>query len=174
VNSSTKSLSQLSISQDERRISRREEDDDDEISKKVKYSTYARILSSSSNTDSNDNNNHINNRYELRNEDNSCTLYELSKYLRMPRRLLMHSLQLQLNCTRRLKWKKKERHFLFKRLQLFDRQFYLDQIRYLYKFYFEQGFKYQTWSVSFLKTFCVCIYYIHFIFFLFLRMIFSK
>ncbi len=114
-------------------------------------------------TDNNDNSN--NKRNELRNEHNNCTLYELSKYLRMPRRLLVHSLQLQLNCNQRLKWKKKERRFLFKRLQLLDRQFYLDQIRHLYQFYFEKGLKYQTWPVScFRVILCMHIHIILIIF----------
>ena len=93
-----------------------------------------------------DGNNH--NRNELRNEDNNFTLYKLSKYLRMPRKLLVHSLQLHFNYYG-LKRKKKERCFLLTRLKLFDRQFYLDQIRHLYQFYFDQGLKHQIWLVSF-------------------------
>ncbi len=53
-------------------------------------------------------------------------------------------------CTNhRLKWKKKEQRFILSRLELFDRQFCLDQIRDLYQIYFDQGLKYQIWSVCF-------------------------
>ena len=142
VNSSTKSLSQLSISRQEQRTAGGEKEE----VKKLKNSMREKMSSSFSN---NDNDNNTNDRSELRNEDNNCTLYELPKYLRMPRKLLVHSLRLELNSNRRLKWNKQERRFLFTRLQLFDRQFYLDQIRYLYQFYFDQGLKYQTWPVSF-------------------------
>ena len=68
----------------------------------------------------------------------------------------MHSLQLQL-CGHRLKWTKKERRFLFERLQLLDRQFYLQQIRCLYQLYFEQGAKYHTWLVSCESMKCFCL-----------------
>ena len=156
VDSSTKSLSQLFISQEKQRTGNEEEEEEEEeeVKRMKKNSSYESMSYSFSNNDNDGNNNYYYyNRNELRNEDNNCTLYELSKYLRMPRRLLLHSLQLQLNscCNSRLKrrWKKKERCFLLKRLELFDRQFYLDQIRYLYQFYFEQGLKYQIWPVSF-------------------------
>jgi hypothetical protein len=87
------------------------------------------------------------------NQDN-CTLYKASKYLKMPRKLLFHSLNLQLNY--RLK-KRKERRFILSRLELFDQQFCLDQIRYLYQIYFDQGLQYQMWPVSFLIILCMYI-----------------
>jgi hypothetical protein len=93
------------------------------------------------------------------NQDDSCTLYKSSKYLRMPRKLLLHSLHFQLN-NHRLKWKKKEQRFILSRLELFDQQFCLDQIRDLYQFYFDQGLKYQIWPVSFKIILCIDIYYI--------------
>jgi hypothetical protein len=76
----------------------------------------------------------------------------------MPRKLLLHSLHFQLNNHRGLKWKKKEQRFILSRLELFDRQFYLDQIRDLYQFYFDQGLKYQIWPVSFSVILCA---YVH-------------
>jgi hypothetical protein len=108
----------------------------------MKNSTRETMPSSSFSNSDNDNSNQLN-------QDDSCTLYESSKYLRMPRKLLLHSLHFQLNNHRGLKWKKKERRFILSRLELFDRQFCLDQIRDLYQFYFDQGLKYQIWPVSF-------------------------
>jgi hypothetical protein len=107
----------------------------------MKNSTRETMSSPSLSNNDNDNSNQLN-------QDDSCTLYESSKYLRMPRKLLLHSLHFQLN-NHRLKWKKKERRFILSRLELFDRQFCLDQIRDLYQFYFDQGLKYQIWPVSF-------------------------
>ena len=63
----------------------------------------------------------------------------------MPRKLLLHSLRLQLNSTLK---KKKEQHFILLRLEIFDRQFCLDQMRYLYQTYFDLGFQHQIWPVS--------------------------
>ena len=117
LNSSIKSLSQLSISQ--------------ETAKKMKNSTSERMVSDD-------------------NHSNECSqdkdnLYKLSKYLKMPRKLLLHSLRLHL--SDRLK-KKKEKHFILSRLRIVDQQFCLNQIRYLYQTYFDQGAKYQMWPVS--------------------------
>ncbi len=53
----------------------------------------------------------------------------------MPQKLLFYSLYLQLNY--RLK-KKKQQHCILSQFELFDQQFCLDQIHYLY----------QMWSVS--------------------------
>ena len=144
-----RSLSQLSLSQEQRAATARNAEDEGkkEKSERMKNFTHKRMhlsLFSDSDTEGDSDKNNGN---ELRNQDNNCTLYKLSKYLRMPRRLLLHSLQLQFGCNR-LKWKKKERRFLFERLQLLDRQFYLQQIRFLYQFYFDQGSKYQIWPVS--------------------------
>ena len=144
LGSSTRSLSQLSLSPQKQAVAAAEEEEE---VKRMKHSMRRKEqVSSFFNSDSvrdDDTSNHK----ELRDADNNCTLYKLSKYLRMPRSLLMQSLQLQLH-GRRLKWKKKERRFLFERLQLLDRQFYLHEIRCLYQFYFDQGAKYQTWLVS--------------------------
>ena len=117
LNSSIKSLSQLSISQ--------------EAAKKMKNSTSENMI-----TDDN----HTN---ECSQEKDN--LYKISKYLKMPRKLLLHSLRLHLN--NRLK-KKKEQHFILARLHIVDQQFCLNQIRYLYQTYFDQGAKYQMWPVS--------------------------
>jgi hypothetical protein len=73
-------------------------------------------------------------------------LNKFSKYLKMPRRLLINSLHLQLNYPLK---KKKEQNFILSRLRLFDEQFCLDQIRYLYQVYFDLGSKSYIWPVSF-------------------------
>jgi hypothetical protein len=71
----------------------------------------------------------------------------MQRLLRTPRKLFLYSLHFQLIYP--LKWKKKEQRFILSRLELFDQQFCLDQIRYLYQIYFDQGLKYQIWPVSF-------------------------
>jgi len=146
--SSIKSLSQLSISQEERATATAGAG---ARLKKMKNSTPETMSSSSFSNNDNDNTNRLN-------QDDSCTLYKPSKYLRMPRKLLLHSLHFQLNNQRGLKWKKKEQRFILARLELFDRQFYLDQIRDLYQFYFDQGLKYQIWPVSFSAILCAHVH----------------
>jgi hypothetical protein len=74
------------------------------------------------------------------------TLYKPSKYLKMPRRLLLHSLHLQLNCPLK---KKKEQRFILSRLKIVDQQFCLEQIRYLYQTYLDLGSQHHMWPVSF-------------------------
>jgi hypothetical protein len=76
----------------------------------------------------------------------SYTLYKPLKYLKMPRRLLLHSLHLQLNCPLK---KKKEQRFVLSRLKIVDQQFCLEKIRYLYQTYFDLGSQQQVWLVSF-------------------------
>jgi hypothetical protein len=76
-------------------------------------------------------------------------LYKLSSYLKMPRRRLLHSLHLQLNCSLT---KKREQNFVLTRLQWLDRQFCLERTRYLYRIYFDLGVREQTWPVSALFT----------------------
>ncbi|CAF1535325.1 unnamed protein product [Adineta ricciae] len=66
----------------------------------------------------------------------------------MPRKLLLHSLRLQLKHPLK---RKKERHFIVERLQLLDQQFYLDHIRCLYQTYFDQGLKFHMWPDGILK-----------------------
>ena len=77
-------------------------------------------------------------------------LYKPSKYLRMPRRLLLHSLHLQLNCPLK---KKQEQRFILARLKTIDQQFCLEQLRSLYQTYFDFGVQHQLWLVSFV-TIC--------------------
>jgi hypothetical protein len=113
-----KSMSQLSLSQG--------------ASKKLKNSTH-KIMSMSDNESNQSNQVNI-------------TFYKPSKYLKMPRKLLLHSLRLQLNYPLK---KKKEQKFILARLTTIDQQFCLDQIRYLYQIYFDQGSQHQTWPVSF-------------------------
>ncbi len=71
LNSSTKSMSQLSISQAA-------------VPKKTKLSPVETMSS--------------NNEISTQTNSQNYTLYKPSKYLKMPRRLLLHSLHLQLNC----------------------------------------------------------------------------
>ncbi len=123
-----KSMSQLSISQEG-------------SSKKLKNSATDETVFS--NNDNSNQSNQVN-----------CTLYKLSKYLKMPRRLLLHSLHLQLNY--RLQ-KKKEQHFILSRLELFDQQFCLDQIHYLYQTYFNLGLQHEMWPVSFKIILAICL-----------------
>ncbi|CAF1366004.1 unnamed protein product [Adineta ricciae] len=65
-----------------------------------------------------------------------------SKYLQMPKKLLLHSLRLQLNHRIR---KKKEKSFILSRLQLLDRQFCIDTDQYLYQSYFVDGSQHKIW-----------------------------
>jgi hypothetical protein len=73
------------------------------------------------------------------------TFYKPSKYLKMPRKLLVHSLRLQLNYSLK---KKKEQNFILSRLKIVDEQFCLDQIRYLYQTYYDLGLQHKVWLVS--------------------------
>ena len=106
---------------------------------------------------------------EISNQINSqnYTLYKPSKYLKMPRRLLLHSLHLQLNCPLK---KKKEQRFILSRLKIIDQQFCLEQIRYLYQTYFDLGLQQQVWPVSF----NIILLYVHASNCFILRMIFFK
>ena len=94
------------------------------------------MMSSSSN-----NVNDYNNR--LLSSQDEYTLYKPSKYLRMPRKLPLNSLHLQLIAAaahqlkrphqrRQQRWNKKEQRFTLTRLELFDQQFCLDQTRYFF------------------------------------------
>jgi hypothetical protein len=119
IDTSIRSLSQLSISQET------------QILKKIKCSPIETVCSSN----------------EISTQSNSpnYVLYKPSKYLKMPRRLLLHSLYLQLNCSLK---KKKEQRFILSRLKTIDQQFCLEQIRYLYQTYFDLGLQEQVWLVS--------------------------
>ena len=114
-----KSISQLSISQTG-------------VPKKVKIST---IQTMSSNTDT-----------DSQTNSQNYMLYKPSKYLKMPRRILLHSLHLQLNCPLK---KKKEQRFILARLTIIDQQFCLERLRKLYQTYFDLGLQHQVWPVSF-------------------------
>ena len=114
-----KSMSQLSISETV-------------VPKKAKHSTLE--TNASSNGTSNET------------KPDAYMLYKPSKYLKMPRRLLLHSLHIQLNCPLK---KRKEQRFVLSRLKIIDQQFCLDQIRYLYQTYFDLGSQHQAWLVSF-------------------------
>jgi len=114
-------MSQLSISQG--------------TPKKAKNSTQQTILSFEN--------------YSNHSEQDDYVLYKPSKYLKMPRKLLLRSLRLQLNYPLK---KRKEQRFILSRLQILDQQFCVDQIRWLYQTYFDLGEKFQIWPVS-LKIF---------------------
>jgi hypothetical protein len=133
MNSSVKSLSQLSISQEAR--------------KKLKTVTEDTMSIDSDSSHSN---------------QDTYTLYKPSKYLKMPRKLLLHALRLQLNYTLQ---KKKEQHFILSRLQIVDQQFCLEQMRYLYQIYFDLGAKYQIWPVRITK-FVLSMYIVIFDYFI--------
>jgi hypothetical protein len=92
------------------------------VPKKTKRST---VETMASNTD-------IGNQINSQN----YTLYKPSKYLEMPRKLLLHSLHLQLNCPLK---KKKEQDFVLSRLTIIEQQFCLEQIRNLYQTYLDLG-----------------------------------
>ena len=132
IDCSVQPMSQLSISQ--------------EAPKKKKNSTQETMLSIDMNS------NHS--------SKETCTLYKPSKYLKMPRNLLLQSLRLQLKSILK---KKTEQRFILTRLQIVDQQFCLDQIRYLYQTYFDLGFQHQTWPVS--LRIIMCIYSIILIYF---------
>ena len=134
INSSIKSISQLSISQ--------------EASKKLKHFTQETILSFDN--------------YSKDSNQETSTLYKTSKYLKMPRKLLLHSLRLQLNLPL---MKRKEQNFILSRLQILDEQFRLDQIRYLYQNYFDLGVKFQIWPVSLKIILSMCILLYRLLFF---------
>jgi hypothetical protein len=90
-----------------------------------------------------------NNEISTQTNSENYTLYKPSKYLKMPRRLLLHSLHLQLNCSLQKKNKKAaEQRFVLSRLKIVDQQFCLEQIRYLYQTYFDLGLQQQVWPVS--------------------------
>ncbi len=109
LNSSMKSMSQLSISQAT-------------VPKKTNLFLVETIPS----------NNEISSQTSSQND----TLHKPSKYLKMPRRLLLCSLHLQLIYPLK---KKQEQRFLLSRLKIVDQQFCLEQIRYLYQTYFDLG-----------------------------------
>jgi hypothetical protein len=125
LDSSAKSMSQLSISKTK-------------VLKKTKCSTQETMSSNSEIT-------------SQRNSQN-YTLCKPSKYLKMPRRLLLHSLHLQLNCPLK---KKEEQRFILVRLRIIDEQFCLEQIRYLYQTYFDLGSQEKVWPVSFSVITCM-------------------
>jgi len=118
LQSSTKSLSQLSISQENRR-------------KKSKYHIDQNVST----------NDQINDQTNLRNS----TLYKPSKYLKMPPKLLVQSLRLHLHYPLK---KKKDRKFILSRLTKMDQTFCLEQIHYLYQVYYDKGSLHQIWPVS--------------------------
>ena len=128
--SSIKSMSQLSIASFV-------------VTKKIKHSTATPPSSNSMNT-------------EIDSEANSqnITFYKPSKYLKMPRRLLLHSLHHQLQWplhNKKKKKNKKEQIFLLSRLQIIDQQFCLEQICSLYQVYFDRGSSNHVWPVSYEK-----------------------
>jgi hypothetical protein len=87
-----------------------------------------------------------NNEISTQTNSQNYTLYKPSKYLKMPRRLLLHSLHLQLNCPLK---KKKEQRFVLSLLTIIDQEFCLEQILGLYQSYFNLSLQQQVWPVSY-------------------------
>ncbi len=110
LNSSMKSMSQLSIPQEA-------------VPKKTKRSTVETMSS--------------NNEISTQTSSQNYILYKPSKYLKIPRRLL-----LQLNCPLK---KKKEQRFVLSRL------------RYLYQTYLDLGLQQQVWPMSFSIITSICM-----------------
>lgn len=77
--------------------------------------------------------------------DINLSLYRYSKYLKMPRELLLRSLRLQLDL--RLK-REIEQNYVLRRLHLLDDHFCLSRIRQLYQSYVDLGTPDQIWPVS--------------------------
>ena len=123
VSESAKSLSQLSLS--------RQKPTESTMTKKKKKSDH--IVNASSDNE------------HRQTKDKIFTFNKSSKYLKMPKKLLLHSLRQQLNHPIKIK---KEQSFVLARLQLLDHQFCLDQVRYLYQSFFDQGRRVQMWPVS--------------------------
>ncbi|CAF3195053.1 unnamed protein product [Rotaria socialis] len=95
----------------------------------------------------------IDNNSDRLNANDDISFYKPSRYLKMPRKFLLHSLRLQLNCSIK---RKKEQRFTLSRLKLFDKQFCLYQIHHLYQKYLDFGLQYQIWPVS-----SICFVSIH-------------
>ena len=87
----------------------------------------------------------IDNNSDRLNENDDICFYKPSRYLKMSRKLLLHSLRLQLNCSIK---RKNEQRFTLSRLVVFDKLFCLNQIHYLYQNYLDLGVQYQIWPVS--------------------------
>ncbi|CAF5128061.1 unnamed protein product, partial [Rotaria magnacalcarata] len=85
----------------------------------------------------------IDNNSNRLNANDDISFYKSSRYLKMPRKFLLHSLRLQLNCSIK---RKKEQRFTLSRLELFDKLFCLHQIYHLYQKYLDFGLQYQIWS----------------------------
>lgn len=77
-------------------------------------------------------------------QEDKIIFYKPSKYLKMPKKLLLQSLRLQLNCPLK---KRKEQQFILMRLRTVDQRFCLDQLHQLYWTYYEQGVQSQVWLV---------------------------
>ena len=75
----------------------------------------------------------------------NVTQYKPSKYLRMPRKIPLRSLRLQLNSALK---EQKDRQFLLARLELSDKKLCLDANKYLYQTYLDLGSRHNIWSVS--------------------------
>ena len=72
-------------------------------------------------------------------------LQKFSKYLRMPRHLLLRSLQLQLNFPLK---QENEQNYVIRQVQLINEQFCVDRLRYLYQSYWDLGSSAHIWPVS--------------------------
>lgn len=70
---------------------------------------------------------------------------KFSKYLKMPRYLLLHSIRHQLNYPLK---QEDEQNYVIRQLQLIDRQFCMNHLRYLYKSYCDLNSSDHIWPVS--------------------------
>ena len=77
-------------------------------------------------------------------------LDKYSRYLKMPTKLLLRSLRLQLD--HRLK-RDFERHYILRRLHLLDEHYCVDRIRHLYQSYWDLGSQDRRWPVSWRESF---------------------
>ena len=74
-------------------------------------------------------------------------MFSVSKYFQMPKKLLLHSLRLQLNYPLK---KRKDKSFILSRLRLLDEQFCLRMDQYLNQSHFDNadGSHDKIWPVS--------------------------
>ena len=108
-----------------------------ETSKRIKHSNTLEMISSNATDNA-----------ELNRDE--ITFYKPSKYLKMPRQLLLRSLRLHVQCALK---KRKEQRFIFTRLTILDQQFCLVKLHFLYETYYKHGQQYQVWPVSTLPCF---------------------
>ncbi|CAF1488984.1 unnamed protein product [Rotaria magnacalcarata] len=88
------------------------------------------------------------NEDKLASNSNNNNNNKSSKYLKMPKKLLYHSLRVHLYYPLK---RKKEKMFILTRLQLLDWQFCLNLDLHLYQSYCTEGRQYKTWPEDIVK-----------------------